>query len=163
MLLEGDVEFYWFFFIHLLPFPFQLNPTVNTFQRKYVNEVKKCEEMERILGKRMFVFAKMQCSFSKMSCSRAVVRSCIPRVKFIRLNSIWGATGLTVMRDVSCCLLWFEAIFGKLVHVWLDLEEKMLRYSKQSLCCCWKHTDGIWTVAPFIIVCVCLSLWNYCC
>ncbi|KAL3975822.1 cytochrome b5 [Sarotherodon galilaeus] len=27
-----------------------LNPTVNTFQRKYVNEIKKCEEMERILG-----------------------------------------------------------------------------------------------------------------
>lgn len=27
-----------------------LNPTVNTFQRKYVNEVKRCEEMERILG-----------------------------------------------------------------------------------------------------------------
>lgn len=37
--------------------PFQLNPTVNTFQRKYVNEVKKCEEMERILGKPMLVFA----------------------------------------------------------------------------------------------------------
>lgn len=30
---------------------FQLNPSVNVFQRKYVNEVKKCEEMERILGK----------------------------------------------------------------------------------------------------------------
>uniref|UniRef100_A0AAX7T9B2 V-type proton ATPase subunit a n=1 Tax=Astatotilapia calliptera TaxID=8154 RepID=A0AAX7T9B2_ASTCA len=28
-----------------------LNPTVNAFQRKYVNEIKKCEEMERILGK----------------------------------------------------------------------------------------------------------------
>ncbi|KAM9811151.1 V-type proton ATPase 116 kDa subunit a [Neosynchiropus ocellatus] len=27
-----------------------LNPNVNAFQRKYVNEVKKCEEMERILG-----------------------------------------------------------------------------------------------------------------
>ncbi|NWI95240.1 VPP2 ATPase, partial [Pitta sordida] len=28
----------------------QLNPNVSVFQRKYVNEVKKCEEMERILG-----------------------------------------------------------------------------------------------------------------
>ncbi|NXS06607.1 VPP2 ATPase, partial [Neodrepanis coruscans] len=28
----------------------QLNPNVSIFQRKYVNEVKKCEEMERILG-----------------------------------------------------------------------------------------------------------------
>ncbi|XP_077377236.1 V-type proton ATPase 116 kDa subunit a isoform X1 [Festucalex cinctus] len=27
-----------------------LNPTVNAFQRKYVNEIKRCEEMERILG-----------------------------------------------------------------------------------------------------------------
>uniref|UniRef100_A0A8C5ERU2 V-type proton ATPase subunit a n=1 Tax=Gouania willdenowi TaxID=441366 RepID=A0A8C5ERU2_GOUWI len=27
-----------------------LNPTVNAFQRKHVNEIKKCEEMERILG-----------------------------------------------------------------------------------------------------------------
>jgi len=29
---------------------FQLNPSVNSFQRKFVNEIKKCEEMERILG-----------------------------------------------------------------------------------------------------------------
>ncbi|NWR30063.1 VPP2 ATPase, partial [Tachuris rubrigastra] len=28
----------------------ELNPNVSVFQRKYVNEVKKCEEMERILG-----------------------------------------------------------------------------------------------------------------
>uniref|UniRef100_A0A8C6V367 V-type proton ATPase subunit a n=1 Tax=Neogobius melanostomus TaxID=47308 RepID=A0A8C6V367_9GOBI len=28
-----------------------LNPTVNAFQRKHVNEIKKCEEMERILSK----------------------------------------------------------------------------------------------------------------
>ncbi|KAI4820358.1 hypothetical protein KUCAC02_028342 [Chaenocephalus aceratus] len=27
-----------------------LNPSVTTFQRKHVNEIKKCEEMERILG-----------------------------------------------------------------------------------------------------------------
>uniref|UniRef100_A0A7N8X367 V-type proton ATPase subunit a n=1 Tax=Mastacembelus armatus TaxID=205130 RepID=A0A7N8X367_9TELE len=27
-----------------------LNPSVNAFQRKHVNEIKKCEEMERILG-----------------------------------------------------------------------------------------------------------------
>ncbi|KAA8592242.1 hypothetical protein FQN60_017697 [Etheostoma spectabile] len=27
-----------------------LNPSVNVFQRKHVNEIKKCEEMERILG-----------------------------------------------------------------------------------------------------------------
>uniref|UniRef100_A0A672JPF1 V-type proton ATPase subunit a n=1 Tax=Salarias fasciatus TaxID=181472 RepID=A0A672JPF1_SALFA len=30
-----------------------LNPTVNSFQRKHVNEIKKCEEMERILGEFM--------------------------------------------------------------------------------------------------------------
>lgn len=47
------------YFIQRLPFsPLQLNPTVNTFQRKYVNEVKKCEEMERILGKCVFPPAK---------------------------------------------------------------------------------------------------------
>uniref|UniRef100_A0A668A744 V-type proton ATPase subunit a n=1 Tax=Myripristis murdjan TaxID=586833 RepID=A0A668A744_9TELE len=28
-----------------------LNPSVNSFQRKFVNEIKRCEEMERILGK----------------------------------------------------------------------------------------------------------------
>uniref|UniRef100_A0A3Q4GPK5 V-type proton ATPase subunit a n=1 Tax=Neolamprologus brichardi TaxID=32507 RepID=A0A3Q4GPK5_NEOBR len=32
-----------------------LNPTVNAFQRKYVNEIKKCEEMERILVERQFL------------------------------------------------------------------------------------------------------------
>jgi hypothetical protein len=30
---------------------FQLNPSVNLFQRKFVTELKRCEEMERILGK----------------------------------------------------------------------------------------------------------------
>ena len=30
---------------------FQLNPSVNLFQRKFVTEIKRCEEMERILGK----------------------------------------------------------------------------------------------------------------
>ncbi|CAB1319853.1 unnamed protein product [Coregonus sp. 'balchen'] len=28
-----------------------LNPSVNLFQRKFVTEIKRCEEMERILGK----------------------------------------------------------------------------------------------------------------
>uniref|UniRef100_A0AAQ4QTY8 V-type proton ATPase subunit a n=1 Tax=Gasterosteus aculeatus aculeatus TaxID=481459 RepID=A0AAQ4QTY8_GASAC len=33
-----------------------LNPNVNAFQRKHVNEIKKCEEMERILGKNTSIF-----------------------------------------------------------------------------------------------------------
>uniref|UniRef100_A0A7N8WY42 V-type proton ATPase subunit a n=1 Tax=Mastacembelus armatus TaxID=205130 RepID=A0A7N8WY42_9TELE len=32
-----------------------LNPSVNAFQRKHVNEIKKCEEMERILGKEVLL------------------------------------------------------------------------------------------------------------
>ena len=35
---------------------FQLNPSVNAFQRKYVSEIKRCEEMERILGKHSLIF-----------------------------------------------------------------------------------------------------------
>lgn len=38
-------------------YSFQLNPSVNAFQRKHVNEIKKCEEMERILGKHRWVFS----------------------------------------------------------------------------------------------------------
>uniref|UniRef100_A0A3Q3JW11 V-type proton ATPase subunit a n=1 Tax=Monopterus albus TaxID=43700 RepID=A0A3Q3JW11_MONAL len=33
-----------------------LNPSVNAFQRKYVKEIKKCDEMERILGKKILIF-----------------------------------------------------------------------------------------------------------
>lgn len=35
-------------------FPMQLNPDVNAFQRKFVNEVRRCEEMERKLSKYIF-------------------------------------------------------------------------------------------------------------
>jgi len=34
----------------------QLNPTVNAFQRKFVNEVRRCEEMERKLRECVFSF-----------------------------------------------------------------------------------------------------------
>lgn len=34
---------------------FQLNPTVNAFQRKYVGEVRRCEEMERKLRRLAFL------------------------------------------------------------------------------------------------------------
>ena len=34
-----------------ISFLFQLNPDVNAFQRKFVNEVRRCEEMERKLSK----------------------------------------------------------------------------------------------------------------
>lgn len=134
------------FSLNFCLFPLQLNPTVNTFQRKYVNEVKKCEEMERILGKCVFLLANV-----------------VSFLKLIRPNSIWGATGLTVMRDVSCWPLWLEAVFCQLVRAILDLEKNMACYSKQPQCCCWKLTDGIWKITPFIIVCVCLRLINDCC
>ena len=34
---------------------FQLNPDVNAFQRKFVNEVRRCDEMERKLSKFSFL------------------------------------------------------------------------------------------------------------
>ena len=34
---------------------FQLNPDVNVFQRKFVNEVRRCEEMDRKLSKKVFI------------------------------------------------------------------------------------------------------------
>lgn len=33
-----------------------LNPTVNAFQRKFVNEVRRCEELERKLRNIFFIF-----------------------------------------------------------------------------------------------------------
>uniref|UniRef100_A0A8B9N0N9 V-type proton ATPase subunit a n=1 Tax=Accipiter nisus TaxID=211598 RepID=A0A8B9N0N9_9AVES len=43
-----------------------LNPNVSVFQRKFVNEVKKCEEMERILGELYFHV----CPFSSVALLR---------------------------------------------------------------------------------------------
>uniref|UniRef100_A0A673CFU3 V-type proton ATPase subunit a n=1 Tax=Sphaeramia orbicularis TaxID=375764 RepID=A0A673CFU3_9TELE len=60
-----------------------LNPTVNAFQRKHVNEIKKCEEMERILGYfESFCFIEdlsVSMMFSLFSCS--FISGLIHRVK----------------------------------------------------------------------------------
>ena len=45
-IIKGNV---WFHSIN--KFLRQLNPDVNAFQRKFVNEVRRCEEMERKLSK----------------------------------------------------------------------------------------------------------------
>ena len=37
----------------------QLNPDVNVFQRKFVNEVRRCEEMDRKLSEYMFVLLRL--------------------------------------------------------------------------------------------------------
>ena len=45
--------------------PTQLNPDVNAFQRKFVNEVRRCEEMERKLSKYIFyIFLKLKATVS---------------------------------------------------------------------------------------------------
>uniref|UniRef100_A0A665V761 V-type proton ATPase subunit a n=1 Tax=Echeneis naucrates TaxID=173247 RepID=A0A665V761_ECHNA len=44
-----------------------LNPSVNAFQRKHVNEIKKCEEMERILGKRPFQLQRLEAELSEVA------------------------------------------------------------------------------------------------
>uniref|UniRef100_A0A8C9WW22 V-type proton ATPase subunit a n=1 Tax=Sander lucioperca TaxID=283035 RepID=A0A8C9WW22_SANLU len=46
-----------------------LNPGVNAFQRKHVNEIKKCEEMERILGKDILIFNIHMCYHHNYYCS----------------------------------------------------------------------------------------------
>uniref|UniRef100_A0A8C3Y9G2 V-type proton ATPase subunit a n=1 Tax=Catharus ustulatus TaxID=91951 RepID=A0A8C3Y9G2_CATUS len=44
-----------------------LNPNVSVFQRKYVNEVKKCEEMERILGELYFHVCFLTCGITRVT------------------------------------------------------------------------------------------------
>lgn len=39
-------------------FNLQLNPDVNVFQRKFVNEVRRCEEMDRKLSMSLLDFTK---------------------------------------------------------------------------------------------------------
>ena len=41
-------------------FLLQLNPDVNVFQRKFVNEVRRCEEMDRKLSKGAWIFVSRQ-------------------------------------------------------------------------------------------------------
>ena len=43
-------------------FSLQLNPDVNAFQRKFVNEVRRCEEMERKLSKWNILIDKLRAS-----------------------------------------------------------------------------------------------------
>lgn len=44
-------------FFHTLP---QLNPDINVFQRKFVNEVRRCEEMDRKLSRSLNMFTFQQ-------------------------------------------------------------------------------------------------------
>ena len=45
-----------------------LNPNVNSFQRKFVNELRRCEEMERKIRKKISLFLK----FYSLFCFRKV-------------------------------------------------------------------------------------------
>lgn len=45
-------------FLHVFSLFSQLNPDVNVFQRKFVNEVRRCEEMDRKLSKRAKMFLR---------------------------------------------------------------------------------------------------------
>lgn len=57
LITKGNI---WFDSIN--KFPLQLNPDVNAFQRKFVNEVRRCEEMERKLSKWNILIDKLRAS-----------------------------------------------------------------------------------------------------
>ena len=94
--------------IILLDFP-QLNPDVNAFQRKFVNEVRRCDEMERKL--REFFQSSIMSSWESnrekavessriryrfpLYCSKHSSLSCL-------LPNSWGQDVLS-MNSISCC------------------------------------------------------------
>ena len=49
---------------------FQLNPTISAFQRKFVSEVRRCDEMERKLRKSRLFYERSVCSTNVPSLRR---------------------------------------------------------------------------------------------
>lgn len=55
-------------FNSVVDFSHQLNPDVNAFQRKFVNEVRRCEEMERKLSKWNILIDKIRTYVQSQTC-----------------------------------------------------------------------------------------------
>lgn len=81
-------------YVFLLSFILQLNENVSAFQRKYVNDVRKCDEMERKLRELLFALSFVFLSLMRCEISSDILAifHCSGPVHFVqnlKLSWVW--------------------------------------------------------------------------
>lgn len=88
----------WLIYLHVCSVFLQLNPDVNVFQRKFVNEVRRCEEMERKLSK----WAKMYFRYFNL----------LFRTSFISSKDVYPTKHPTSKVGTLCRFLWISSFLS---------------------------------------------------
>uniref|UniRef100_A0A672QNK0 V-type proton ATPase subunit a n=1 Tax=Sinocyclocheilus grahami TaxID=75366 RepID=A0A672QNK0_SINGR len=103
-----------------------LNPSVSSFQRRFVSEIKRCEEMERILGKRSLLNILLEVELSEVAKNKEKLqRNLLELTEYTHMLRITH-TFMHSRSRVSCHSPALMFISGLIQRVKVEAFERML-------------------------------------